>query len=85
MILVFDFSVAQDTANHSFLLESLSVFVYSLVFLLTTRQSFSMSFDGSALFPLPLNSQMPHRAQLPYSLYALSGPLVVNQAAQEAP
>ena len=44
-----------------------------------------MSFDGYALFPLPLNSQMPHRAQLPYSLYALSGPLVVNQAAQEAP
>ena len=43
-----------------------------------------MSFGGYALFPLPLNIQMPQRAQLPYSLYSLSGPLAVKQPAQEA-
>ena len=41
-----------------------------------------MSFGGYALFPLPLNIQMPQRAQLPYSLYSLSGPLAVKQPTQ---
>lgn len=44
------FSAALDTADHPLLLEPVSASDSSLVSLLTSRNSFSTSFDGSSLF-----------------------------------